>query len=282
MPDGRFPSNSDDVATAADVVEMLRGFQQDSVFDLRMNARVETVEKHKHGFRLLVSGESMLSRRLIAATGEFGAPRWPDIPGLDLHASEHASSLDRDSVQFNERVVVVGSGNSGAEISVALAERGARVVLSCRTPLSAQWKMPRLLAGVGWRLSGLPLRFQPNRGGCTDNVPVQGTALRDAVSRGDIEIVGETIALVAGGVLVAPETFVSADRVVFCTGYLRDDAWLGGLIERDVNGFPVHDDGLIPGVPGLAVLGLPCLRTWRSGFLRGFRDDASAVIGRLV
>ncbi len=282
MPDGRIPNNAGAVATAADVVDMLTAFQRDSAFELHLNARVETVEKHKHGFRLLVAGESMIARRLVAATGEFGAPRWPNMPGLDLYASEHASTLDRSSVQVDERVVVVGSGNSGAEVALALVARGAQVTMSCRTPLRTQWHVPGFLTQVGWKLSGVPLRYQPNRGGCRDKVPVQGSELKSAVDSGLIRTVGETKALVAGGVLVESETFVPADRVVFCTGYLRDDAWLGRLVERDDSGFPVHDDGLIPGVPGLAVVGLPCLRTWRSGFLRGFSADASAVIGRMV
>ena len=44
---------------------------------------------------------------------------------------------------------------------------------------------------------------------------------------------------------------------------------------------PGHDRGLSTEIPGLAFMGLPCMRSRRSGFLRGFAADANSIVGRL-
>jgi len=282
LPDGRIPEGAGDTATAAEVVAMLTAFQDECGFEILFGETVQKAERHKHGFRLDVGGEPLLTRRLVAATGEYGAPKWPSVEGLKEHNAVHARTLDRNCVQAGDRVVVVGAGNSGAELAVALAERGAQVTVSSRQPVRRPSGLPKALGLIGWHLSGLPLRWQPNRGGCTDNVPVQGSELWASVRSGVVSTAGETVALLADGVRTRDGQRIQAEHVVFCTGYRRDNAWLGDLIKRDADGYPTHDDGIVTEAAGLALLGVPCLRTWRSGFLRGFSDDARTVIGRLA
>ena len=71
------------------------------------------------------------------ATGHSNVPRLPDWPGRAAFGGELVHSADyRDAGPYRGRdVLVVGAGNSGAEIATNVANAGAaRVRLSVRTP----------------------------------------------------------------------------------------------------------------------------------------------------
>lgn len=282
MPDGVIPEGSDGHASAAEVVRWIQSFQERESFDIRFGVRVTDTERSGEGFRLTTSDGVILTRRLIAATGEFGQPVLPSLPGRDSRAIEHVSGFDPTKVVTGDRVVIVGAGNSGVELAVQLDDLGASVVVSARGGLKRPpTGMPGVLAPVGFWLSGMPLRYQPNRGGCTERVPVESGGLWTRVEQGRVRVVGETTAIVEEGVEIDGGERVEADYVVFATGYQRDNAWLGSVVERGRRDVPAHQEGVATTVPGLGFVGIPCMRTWRSGFLRGFAQDAQAVVGGL-
>jgi len=73
----------------------------------------------------------------VVATGHGNVPFVPDWPGAFAGEIVHSSDYRNPSPFRDRRVLVVGSGNSGAEIAVDLADGGAREVLvSVRTPPS--------------------------------------------------------------------------------------------------------------------------------------------------
>ena len=73
----------------------------------------------------------------MVATGHNHTPELPDWPGRDGFTGElvHASAYRNPSPYVGRDVLVVGAGNTGAEIAVDLVEGGARSVrLAVRTP----------------------------------------------------------------------------------------------------------------------------------------------------
>jgi putative flavoprotein involved in K+ transport len=74
---------------------------------------------------------------VILATGQYRVPRVPALPGLSSYTGAFTHSVDyRDASSYvGKRVLVVGAGNSGAEIATQLVEQGASLVaMSIRTP----------------------------------------------------------------------------------------------------------------------------------------------------
>ena len=136
-------------------------------------------------------------------------------------------------------------------------------------------------SAIAHRLSAIPIRLLPFRGGCHDETPLVSPALHDAFDRGALSIVDAVAALESSGVRTQSGRQVRADRIVWATGYRRDTAWLDRLIALDAKGRPRERGGIVQGMDGLAFVGLPCMRTRRSGFLRGFVDDALAVVRAL-
>lgn len=70
------------------------------------------------------------------ASGYSRTPNLPDWPGRDSFTGPlmHSADYRAPSPYLGWRVLVVGAGNSAAEIAVDLVGAGARVDLSVRTP----------------------------------------------------------------------------------------------------------------------------------------------------
>jgi putative flavoprotein involved in K+ transport len=68
--------------------------------------------------------------------------------------------------------------------------------------------------------------------------------------------------------------------VLWATGFRPDHSWLD-IPVRDRTGHIRHDGGVVTGVPGLYVLGLPVLRTRASTYIHGAVGDMEAVAAHL-
>ena len=103
-------------------------------------------------------GERRLSPVVIVATGHYNepvVPRWPrldDYTGRVVHSKEYSSGKDF----AGQDVLVVGLGNSGAEIATDLVEQGAAsVAVAVRTPPPIVLR--EMFGGVPVRLLGIAL-----------------------------------------------------------------------------------------------------------------------------
>jgi len=176
----------------------------------------------------------------------------------------------------------VGAANSAVDLVGRLVRQGTQVTVAARSGLYAPRKLARKpLSTLLWWASALPMNWLPPSMQCERVVPTVDDDIVRAAAEGTVRVVGEAIGLTASGLLVDDGVEVPADRIVFATGFLRDLHWATALT-LDAEGVPLHRQGLSTELPGVAFLGLPCMRTRRSGFLRGFTDDARAVIGRLA
>jgi len=282
LPDGTFPAGDGVRASAAEVLGWLRRYADRERFGVRFGVAANGLRAEAGALRLLTTAGEIVTRRLIVTTGEFGGPIVPALDGHFAGASSHTSDLDCASVQAGERVLVVGSGNSAVDLVPRLLARGAVVTVAARTPMVRPEGLPTgAKARLLWEASALPVRLLPPRLRGSDRVDPIDPDLFDAVVAGRVRAVGEAIGLEARGVRVSGGEVVEADRVVWATGYRRDLSWLPELVTDPTNGIPEHRDGISADIPGLGFVGLPGMRTRRSGFLRGFADDAAAVLEAL-
>lgn len=143
---GRYPSR-------ARVVEYLEGYA--AKFDLKpiFNAPVEAVRRDGRTWRVQAGKNSQTAPVVVVATGWADYPHSPTWPGMEQFGGPILhSSVYRNPAPFaGKRVLVIGYGNSGAEIALDLAEAGIDVSLSVRSPVNV---VPR-------ELFGLPILFFP-------------------------------------------------------------------------------------------------------------------------
>ena len=161
---GRYPSR-------AQVVEYLEAYAAHFALRPVFNAPVHAVRHHGQAWCAEAGEHSQTAPVVVIATGLADypyEPRWPDIEtfaGLALHSSAY-----RNPTPFaGKRVLVVGYGNSGAEIALDLSEAGVDVTLAVRSPVNV---IPRELFGLPILAWGLTGRLFPSRVADTINAPL--------------------------------------------------------------------------------------------------------------
>ncbi|MEU6847929.1 NAD(P)/FAD-dependent oxidoreductase [Streptomyces sp. NPDC046716] len=203
------------------------------------------------GWHLRASGgRELTAHAVVVATGYNHTPRLPDWPGRATFTGRllHASEYRNPAPYAGQDVLVVGVGNTGAEIAVDLTEGGAaRVRLAVRTAphivrrSTLGW--PAQLTGILCRrlpvslvdrlavplgklsvpdlsAQGLP---RPDTGLYArvreGSIPVQDVGLIDAVQRGKVEPVGAVESFDGDTVVLADGTRITPDAVIAATGY---------------------------------------------------------------
>ena len=245
---------------------------------------------------------------VVLATGYNRVPLLPDWPGRSEYGCElvHSAGYRNAELYRGRSVLVVGSGNSGAEIAVDLVEGGAKEVLvSIRTPPNIQRReflgIPTQVVGILGDKLPLPLadaislalqevavgdltRYgieRPRRGALSRiyedaQIPLIDAGFLKALRAGQLSIVpavegfaGEEVILAGGGRL-------RVDAVVAATGYSRGlEPLVGHLGLLTGKGLPVVSGGSTsPTAPGLFFNGY---RNSPGGLLRQLRIDAEAI-----
>jgi indole-3-pyruvate monooxygenase len=102
------------------------------------------------------------SRRVVVATGYNRVPSVPRWPGHDTFTGPviHSSAYKNGEMFRGQRVLVVGFGNSGAEIALDLAEHGVRCTIAVRGTVNV---VPRQVLGVPITMFALASRPLPPR-----------------------------------------------------------------------------------------------------------------------
>src|SRR5690349_4873973 len=140
LPGLPFPGDPDRYPRRDDVVAYLAAYAHGLDAEIRWAQRVDRVDRHDDGFAVSTTdGGTVHAGLVIAASGGFGRPYRPDLPGLDAFTGSvvHSSQYRTPGQFAGRRVVVVGGGNSAVQIAVDLAAT-ARVTIATRRPLRWQ------------------------------------------------------------------------------------------------------------------------------------------------
>jgi putative flavoprotein involved in K+ transport len=304
LPGHRLPRKEGRWVSRDAYVAYLERYAASQRLPVEFGVEATRVERDGEGWVVQTSRGTLRSRHLAIATGFYHTPRplpWGEaerFPGRVLHAAEY-----RTASEFaGEDVLVVGAGNTGAEIAQQLADGVAsRVRLSVRTPPNI---VPRELLGFPTHPLSLLARGSPpwildrstritTRLRYGDLEPhglpfppegVHSTSLRmrppviDAgfvrlVKQGRIETVPPVTAFSAEGVVLADGTKIAPDSVIAAIGYESGlSPLVGHLAVLDDSGRPLYGaPDTHPSAPDLYFVGF---RPKLGGFLVDFRFEA--------
>ncbi|MBL0888596.1 flavin-containing monooxygenase [Myceligenerans indicum] len=288
-----------------DVVRYLETYAAHHRLRVELGVEVRRVDREDGGWRITCDDGTRTSGAVIVATGYNHTPHLPDWPGLGGFGGQvvHASRY-RNPVPYTDLdVLVVGVGNTGAEIAQDLAAGGAASVrLAVRTPphivrrnqgiWAAQYTgvlvrhLPTALVdalSVPVRKASLPNLSHlglpiPAVGLATrvaeGAIPVQDVGLVDAVRAGTVRVVGPIDRFDGDEVVLADGTRLTPDVVLAATGYRRAlEPLVGHLGVLDAQGKPVVTLGR-PAAPGLYFTGFT---NPISGMFREMAADARRI-----
>ena len=268
------------------VGEYLQQYADHHGLDVRTGIDVERVERAVEGWTVRTSSGPMAAERVVVATGQSSVPFVPKWPGTFSGEIVHSAAYRNPSAYRGSRVLVVGSGNSGAEIAVDLAEGGAKeVLLSVRTQPGI---VRRDTLGVPSQLLGIASTHLPT--GVVDRlaaairrvaipdlapyglvapqrpysefldrrvIPIVDVGLADAVRSGRVRVVPALERFDGGTAVLADGRGIETDAVIAATGFRTGlEGLVGHLGVLDERGRPlVRDVREPPGAPGLHFVG---------------------------
>lgn len=253
LPGLRIPRSYGRFVAREHVVEYLEQYAAHHRLRLGLGTDVRRVDRTGHGWLLETSAGPLEASYVVVATGHNHTPVLPEWPGREGFTGElvHASAYRNPEPFQGRSVLVVGSGNTGAEIAVDLVEGGAGDVrLAVRTPPNIVRRevgglpsqvvsvlVRHLPAAVVDRLIGAVQRVtvpdlapfglpRPDDGVYTrilrdGAIPILDVGLVDAVRRRQVTVVGAVAGFDGRDVMLANGGRVTPDAVVVAAGYGR-------------------------------------------------------------
>jgi putative flavoprotein involved in K+ transport len=271
LPGQRIPLTAGRWPTKEDMVRYFDRYVQLQNINLQLECEVNGIGRAAGGWLVDTSSGEIRTSAVVLATGKYHTPvvpPWPGLAGFDgmlVHSGDF-----RNAWPYRGRdVLVVGAGNSAADIAVQLANGSARKVwLAVRTPphlvrramgpipsdifLELFARVParvvdpviarlnRLLFGdlsvYGFGRPPLGLKATVEQRG---RIPTLADELVDAVRAGRVEVVAAVSAIKSGRVILGDGTAVTPEVIVAATGFGPDlDDLVGHLGVLDEHGDP--------------------------------------------
>ena len=284
------------------VVEYLTAYEERYDLAVRHGVQVASVAHVDHGaatsgFSVNSTAGTFHAAVVVSATGTWSRPFWPVYPGArrfegqQLHAADYRTPADFSG----RRVVIVGAGNSAAQILAEISADPAvaeRLWVTRRPPgFLPDYVFGRdLFAPATQRVQALREgRPHDGVGGLGDIVMVP--SVHAARARGDLQAQPMFTRLTRTGVAWADGTQAAADVVIWCTGFRPALRHLAPLRLRHATGHvaTVPRDRApgteAAGAPGLFLVGYgdwtgPASATL-IGVGRTARDTAADIVHRL-
>lgn len=284
----RFPAPGDHFPTKDELADYLETYAAHHALPVRTATRAERLSKNDGRFRIETSAGVFEADQVVVAAASYQRPKRPDFarrlaPDItQLHSHEYR----RPEQIGSGPVLLVGAGNSGAEIAMDLAPTH-EVWLSGRQvghiPFDISGFLGRKLLvrlvvrGLFHRLltmrTPMGRRFRSRMHG--HGMPLIRTRPGQLEAAG-VRRIGR-ISGVDGGTAVSEDgTEVSPGTVIWCTGFHPGFDWID-LPVLDAHGEPRHRFGRATDARGLYFAGLPFQYAVSSAMVTGAGRDARRV-----
>jgi putative flavoprotein involved in K+ transport len=292
LPGMRFPARGDSFPTKQQVADYLVEYAQRFHLPVRNGVRVDRLWKEDGRFVVTAGRQRFEAENVVVAMSNYQSPRVPafarelrpEIVQLHSHDYRNPSQLHGGGV------LVVGVGNSGADIAIDVAKSHPTWISGKESgyipfPIEsflARNVLVRLVRFIGHHV-------------LTVNTPIgrkqrpkmlhRAAALvrvkpKDLINAG-VEFVPRVAGVKDGLPLLADGRARDVQNVIWCTGYEHGFSWID-LPIFDAAGDLVHEKGIVPGVPGLYFVGLHFLYAMSSATLVGVGRDAERVVKALA
>jgi putative flavoprotein involved in K+ transport len=292
LPGMRFPGKGNDFVTKDEVADFLAEYARAMDLPLRSGVRVERVEREGDGFVVTTAdGETIRCRNVVVAMADYQKPRVPDFAGeLDPGIVQMHSTRYKNPGQLQAgRVLVVGLGNSGADIALEVAATHETIVAgkeSASIPFALESWFGR---HIGTRLvrfgairvltTSTPVGRRARPKMLTKSAPLVRVRAKD-LARAGVARVPRIAGLREGKPVTEDGDALDVANVIWCTGYRPGFDWIDVPV-FDEAGRPIHHRGVTE-QPGLYFLGLFFLHALWSETITGVQPDARYVVAHLV
>jgi putative flavoprotein involved in K+ transport len=288
LPGLAFPAPEHSFPTKDEMGDYLEQYARHFELPVKLAARVDALWRESGIYKIRSRDEIFEAEHVVVAMGNYQYPKVPAFAKeLDSQITQlHSRDYKNPSQLQPGPVLVVGAGNSGAEIAIELSKTH-KVFLAGRdtghvpfeiTNRNAQrFIIPLLFRFVFYRL-------------LTTNTFIGRKVRPKAMSQGGLLIRQKPKNLLQAGVARLPrlkgikegkpllengET-VDSKNVIWCTGFYPRFSWIDLPVFK--NEEPLQRRGVVTNEPGLYFVGLHFLFAFSSGMIQGVGRDAKYVV----
>jgi putative flavoprotein involved in K+ transport len=293
LPGWPFPAKGFTTPLKDDMADYLESYAEKLELPVRTGVKVDGVHREGDTYVVSAGAERFEADNVIVASGANRDARVPalarelDPAIVQLHSTEY-----RNPSQLRDgNVLVVGAGNSGADIALEVAATHPTWLagpIRGHIPFNIDTGFSRHVAFRLVRFVGVHV--------LTLRTPMGRRAHRKSGSRGDplvrvkpkwLDAAGvhrgesKVVAVQDGLPVLEDGQILDVANVIWCTGYRHDLSWIDLPIFGE-DGAPMHDRGVVTSEPGLYFVGLPFQFSSGSDVLPGVGRDARYVVRCLL
>jgi putative flavoprotein involved in K+ transport len=286
LPGLSLPAPAWSFPTKDELADYLEAYAERFELPVRTGISVDALSKANGRFVVLAGESRFEAENVVVATGAHRIPNVPAFaPELDPRIVQLHSCEYRNPSQLQKGdVLLVGAGNSGAEIALELSR-----TRSCWLAGPTTGQVPAPHGTVRWRLGFRVFRFAGHRVLKVDTRlgrnlgpkllskgdPLIRTRRKDLSAAG-VERGPRVVGVRDGLPMLEDDRVLDVANVVWCTGFRTDFGWIDLPVFGD-DGQPLHYRGVVESEPGLYFLGLVFLYSFSSDVLPSRGRDAEYI-----
>lgn len=133
-----FPEHYPSYVSRLDLIKYFEAYAQKFEINPRFEVEVNVIKKEEKLWKVDTSKGEINAKNVIVATGVNHIPKRPNLKGEENFEGtiEHSKTYKNHIPYKGKKVLVVGFGNTGAEIALDLAEQGIDCAISVRSPVT--------------------------------------------------------------------------------------------------------------------------------------------------
>jgi putative flavoprotein involved in K+ transport len=289
-----FPAPAHSFPTKDQVADYLEAYAARFQLPVRTGVRVDRLWRDDGRFVVAAGDRSWEADNVVVAMSSFQVPRVPAF-ATDLGpeiVQLHSAGYRNPSQLQDGGVLVVGAGNSGAEIALEVAGRHPTWLAgkeSGHVPFQIEGAaarfvfQPLLFRVIGHRVltvdTPIGRRMRPKL--LSHAAPLVRVKPKDLAAAG-VRRIPRVVGVRDGQPLLADQRVLEVANVIWCTGFGPDFSWIDLPVFGENRSEPTHHRGIVADRPGLYFVGLHFLYAMSSGFLPGVDRDAEHVVHAIL
>ncbi len=292
LQDLRFPGPSYTYVTKDAMADYLEDYASHFQLPLELGTRVEKLARNGAGFIVQAKDRTWHARNVVVAMSDFQKGAVP----------EFAKDLSPDIVQMHSvdfrttgqlqpgPVLIVGAGNSGADIAMEVvkthktyvAGRDVGHIPFAIDTFIARFLLVRMVRFVGHHVlnTSTPMGRKLRPSFLSMGGPLVRVKPQDLVNAG-VERTGRVTEVRDGKPVLADGRVLDVKNVIWATGFTTGFSWID-LPVLDERMVPEHERGIVAKEPGLYFAGLNFQYAATSDTITGHRRDARHVVKHLL
>jgi len=292
LPGFRFPARGDSFPTKQQMADYLESYSRRFHLPVRTGLRVDRVTKCADHFVITAGKEQFEAENVVVAMANYQEPRTPAF-AKTLHPSIkqlHSSDYRNPSQLQPGKVLIVGAGNSAADIAIELSRTHSALMSGKESgyipfrieSFFARFVAVRVVRFIGHHILSLatPIGRKLRPKLLHSSSPLVRVKPADLIAAG-VERVPRVVDVRDGLPLLEEGRTLDVQNVIWCTGYEPGFSWID-LPVFEPNGDPLHERGIVSRVPGLFFVGLHYLYSMTSATIIGVSRDAKRIVNAIA